>query len=206
MEDSRQLKQLAIAFLHPERPVEVDSTFCARCYFDRASAPQRETFEESEERHAALQDAAALKRLAIDYMHPEISVKKFDSAACSRCYFDRASAPQQESMEEAEERAMILDDAKNLRRAAFDYMHPELGVVTSDPTANARCYFDRPSASLTKKVEAVVPKKAFKTVSLPVSKDTGIKTIDAHLESSIRKSASEVHLYGLDKNEDSAFF
>eukprot|EP00979_Chaetoceros_neogracilis_P003248 scaffold575_cov158-Chaetoceros_neogracile.AAC.3 len=147
LEDTRQLKQLAIAFLHPERPVEVDSTFCARCYFDRFSAPQQETFEEAEERHMALTDAAALKRLAIDYAHPEIGVETSDSVACARCYFDRDSAPKQESMEDAEERHLILEDVKHLRRAAFDYMHPEVGVVTSDPTATARCFFNRASAA-----------------------------------------------------------
>ena len=264
LEDTRQLKQLAIAFLHPERPVEVDSTFCARCYFDRFSAPQQETFEEAEERHMALTDAAALKRLAIDYAHPEIGVETSDSLACARCYFDRDSAPKQESMEDAEERHLILEDVKHLRRAAFDYMHPEVGVVTSDPTATARCFFNRASAAEQESTEdaeerhmaladaaalkrlaidymhpelgvvtsdptatarcffdrhsapfikdtitsrttkAVVPKKAFKTVS--IMKDTGVKTIETHLGSSIRKSASAVHLYGLDNNDDPAFF
>jgi hypothetical protein len=155
LEDARQLKQLAAAFLHPERPVEVESTLCARCYFDRHSAPEQESNEEAEERRAVLEDAAALKRLAVDYMHPEIHVESSDMTSCARCYFDRPSVPQQESVEDAEERALILEDVKSLRRAAFEYLHPEVGVVTSDPIATARCYFDRPSAIVQESVEEV---------------------------------------------------
>merc|ERR1712007_312317 len=94
----------------------------------------------------ALADAVALKKLAVDYMHPELGVVTSDPTATARCYFDRASAPEQESIEEAEERAMALTDAVALKKLAVDYMHPELGVVTSDPAATARCYFDRASA------------------------------------------------------------
>ena len=129
LEDARQLKQLAAAFLHPERPVEVESTSCARCYFDRHSAPEQESNEEAEERRAVLEDAAALKRLAVDYMHPEMHVESSDMTSCARCYFDRPSVPQQESVEDAEERALILEDVKSLRRAAFEYLHPEVNLV-----------------------------------------------------------------------------
>ena len=146
LEDARQLKQLAVAFLHPELPVEVDSTATARCYFDRASAPEQETLEEADYRQMVLADAAALKQAAIDYMYPELGVVTTDPSATARCYFDRASAPEQESLEEAEERRMVLADAAALKKLAIDYMHPELGVVTTDPSATARCYFDRASA------------------------------------------------------------
>jgi hypothetical protein len=146
LEDAKNLKRLAVAFLHPERPVEVEFDAYARCYFDRPSAPEQETFEEAEERNAILQDAQALKKLATDYAHPELKVKNTDYLSCARCYFDRASAPDQETREEADERALILQDVENLRRAEREYLHPELGVVTSDPTACARCYFDRASA------------------------------------------------------------
>ena len=153
MEDAKQLKQIAVAFLHPERAVEVDGTATARCYFDRFSAPQQESLEESEYRHMVLEDAAALKQAAVDYAHPEIGVTTSDPTACARCYFDRPSAVEQESVEESEERAMILEDVKKLREAARHYLHPELGVVTSDPTATARCYFDRFSAVEQESVE-----------------------------------------------------
>ena len=40
-----------------------------------------------------LDEAAALKKLAIDYMHPEIGVTATDATAFGRNYFNRASAP-----------------------------------------------------------------------------------------------------------------
>mmetsp|Transcript_18699 Transcript_18699/g.21614 ORF Transcript_18699/g.21614 Transcript_18699/m.21614 type:complete len:187 (-) Transcript_18699:19-579(-) len=115
LEDARQLKQLAVAFLHPERPVEVDPTASARCFFNRASAPEQETSEEANYREMVLADAAALKQAAIYYMYPERLVVTTDAAATARCFFDRASAPEQESLEEAEERAMVLADAAALK-------------------------------------------------------------------------------------------
>ena len=214
--DAAALKRLAVDYMHPEVGVVSSSTATARCYFDRSSAIEQESVEEGEVRAMALADAAALKRLAVDYMHPELGVVTSDATATARCYFDRPSAHQQESVEEADERTMALADAAALKRLAVDYMHPEVGVVTSDATATARCYFDRPSAHFTvesvapvpaKKTVDFVPKKA-KTVSLPVSKDIGIKSINMHSESSfVRKSASTVQLYGLDSDhDDSASF
>ena len=216
--DAAALKRLAVDYMHPEIGVVTsDITATARCYFDRPSAIERESVEEAEEHRMVLADAAALKRLAVDYMHPEMGVVTSDITATARCYFDRPSAIEQESVEEAEERAMALSDAAVLKRLAVDYMHPELEVITSDPTATAHCYFDRPSVRFNmesvaptppKKTVDVVPKKAPKTVSLPVSKDTGIKSINMHSEGSfIIKSASAVQLYGLDSDhDDSASF
>ncbi|GFH55158.1 hypothetical protein CTEN210_11634 [Chaetoceros tenuissimus] len=147
LEEAKQLKQLAVDYMHPELPVvSNDPTACARCYFDRYSAPEQESMEEAEERAMALADAAALKQAAIEYLHPELPVVSNDSTACARCYFDRPSAPEQESTEEAEERARILADAAALKKLAVDYMHPELPVTTSDPTVFGRNYFNRASA------------------------------------------------------------
>merc|ERR1719157_511153 len=101
----------------------------------------------------ALADAAALKQAAVDYLHPELGVVTSDATASARCYFDRVSAPEQESVEEAEYRSMVLADTAALKQAAVDYLHPELGVVTSDATASARCYFDRVSAPEQESVE-----------------------------------------------------
>jgi len=133
--------------MHPELPMVVsDSTATARCYFDRASAPEVESKEEAEARTQVLADAAALKKLAVDYLHPELPVVVSDPTATARCYFDRASAPEVESNEDAEARAQVLADAAALKKLAVDYLHPELPVVVSDSTATARCYFDRASA------------------------------------------------------------
>eukprot|EP01083_Nonionella_stella_P304160 1055703_1 len=153
LDDAKKLKALAVAFLHPEKPVEVDATACARCYFDRPSAPEQEDIEETEYRRQVLEDAAALKKLAFDYAHPEVKVVSSDATATARCYFDRASAPEQESLEEADYRHQVLADAAALKKLAIDYAHPEVGVESSDPTATARCYFDRASAPVQESLE-----------------------------------------------------
>jgi hypothetical protein len=133
--------------MHPELPmVTTDSTATARCYFDRPSAPDRISEEEAEEQARIFENLKALKQLAIDYMHPEVPVVTTDPTATARCYFDRASAPDRISEEEAEERARILDDVKRLKQLEMDYMHPELPVLTTDPAACARDYFTRASA------------------------------------------------------------
>merc|ERR1711862_986533 len=67
-------------------------------------------------------------------------------SACGRNYFSRPSAPLQESFEDAEERARILEEAKQLKKLAVDYLHPELPVQTTDPSVFGRNYYDRPSA------------------------------------------------------------
>merc|ERR1712154_349137 len=93
------------------------------------------------------------KQLAVDYAHPEIGVVTTDPTATARCYFDRPSAPEQESIEEMKYREQVLADAAALKQLAVDYAHPEIGVVTTDPTATARCYFDRPSAPEQESIE-----------------------------------------------------
>lgn len=139
------LKKLAVDYKHPELPVVTDSTATARCYFDRVSAPERLSQEDSNEMALIMADIAALKTSAADFLHPERPVTS-DPLSTARCFFDRPSAPEQLTIEEAEERAQILRDAVALKAQAVDFLHPELPVVTTDPTATARCFFSRPSA------------------------------------------------------------
>lgn len=148
LEDARRLKNLAEAFLHPEKSVKVDPTATARCYFDRPSAPEQESPEEADERAQILADAEQLRKAARDYLHPEVGVSagKVDPTVFGRNYFDRPTAPEQESPEEANERAQIMSDAAALKKLAVDYAHPEVGVRTTDPTVFGRNYFNRPSA------------------------------------------------------------
>eukprot|EP00554_Chaetoceros_debilis_P015276 CAMPEP_0194124702 /NCGR_PEP_ID=MMETSP0150-20130528/59079_1 /TAXON_ID=122233 /ORGANISM="Chaetoceros debilis, Strain MM31A-1" /LENGTH=247 /DNA_ID=CAMNT_0038818481 /DNA_START=119 /DNA_END=863 /DNA_ORIENTATION=- len=169
LEDSRRLKQLAVAFLHPEQPVQRDPASTARCYFDRASAP----------------------KLAVDYLHPELGVVTSDATASARCYFDRVSAPEQESVEEGEYCSLVLVDAAALKKLAVDYLHPELGVVTSDATASARCY-----DYLEAKTHTLI--KAPKTLSGPAK---NFKTLHSIVDSGIVKSVSSVQLFGLDDDQ-----
>jgi hypothetical protein len=131
--------------MHPELPVQTtDGTACGRNYFSRPSAPEQE--EDAEERSAILQEMKQLKQLAVDYMHPELPVTTTDGTACGRNYFSRASAEEYEEEDMADEREDIMEDLAQLKQLAVDYMHPELPVVTSDPTACGRNYFSRPSA------------------------------------------------------------
>ena len=142
--DCQKLKFFATAYLHPEAPVKsYDATASARCYFDRPSAAQIEDQDLEEERAQILADAAALKKLAIEYLHPENPVVCTDSTATARNYFTRPSAY---DVEDEDERAVILAEAAALKKLAVDYMHPEKPVVCTDVTATARNYFGRASA------------------------------------------------------------
>eukprot|EP00563_Minutocellus_polymorphus_P021218 CAMPEP_0197733570 /NCGR_PEP_ID=MMETSP1434-20131217/43970_1 /TAXON_ID=265543 /ORGANISM="Minutocellus polymorphus, Strain CCMP3303" /LENGTH=323 /DNA_ID=CAMNT_0043320945 /DNA_START=54 /DNA_END=1025 /DNA_ORIENTATION=- len=211
--DAHALKEMARAYLHPEEPVVApDPTACARCYFDRASAPEQESVEEAEDRATVLADAQALKEQAVWHAHPELPVATTDATATARCYFDRASAPEQESLEEAEYRAAVLADALALKEQAVMYAHSELPVVSSDPTACARCYFDRASAphdaeqiistsayAVEKEEEESLEDHMQKLEALAPAASK-VKTVPAagpEAATSIHRSASEVHLFDL---------
>ena len=160
--DAQNLKTMASFFLHPEAPVKVDAFATARCYFDRASAPQCADFADDEweetddeweefleERRRVLTDAKLLKQMANFFLNPGASVK-VDGFAAARCYFDRPSAPQSvdadtEWDEFVEERRRVLEDAENLKQMANFYHHPGAPVKV-DGFATARCYFNRASA------------------------------------------------------------
>jgi hypothetical protein len=90
--DASQLKKLAVNYLHPEKEVAVDSTACARDYFSRPSAPEADTLEEASERAHVLAEASSLMKLAVDYQHPELSLKATDPTVFGRNYFTRPSA------------------------------------------------------------------------------------------------------------------
>ena len=209
LSDARALRHLAIAFLHPELPVVTsDAAARARCYFNRASAFEQESVEESEVRTQILADAAALKMHAIMYAHPELPVVTSDATSTARCYFDRGSAFEQESVEESEERAQILADAAALKERAIMYAHPELPVITSDATATARCYFNRASATYDEEIvsthaysKAEKKEERLETTlqSLEaLAESTGIKAPAASgPEARMPRSASNVQLFDL---------
>jgi len=154
LEDAKALKKAAMAYLHPEIGVSTTDGACfGRNYFTRPSAPDVESFEEANERARVLAEAAALKKLAVDYMHPEMGVTMTDGACFARNYFNRYSAPETEEDEYADERAEILAEAAALKKLAVDYMHPENGVTSTDSACFGRNYFNRPSAPETEDVE-----------------------------------------------------
>merc|ERR1711957_306302 len=145
--EAAALKKSAVDYMHPEVGVTSTDGVCfGRNYFGRASAAEMEDDEFADERAEILEEAAALKKLAADYMHPEVGVTATDGAAFGRNYFSRPSAPEMEDMEEAEERALVLAEAAALKKSAVDYMHPEVGVTSTDGVCFGRNYFGRASA------------------------------------------------------------
>ena len=146
LEDMMELKKAARAYLHPEDPVESAPEVFGRNYFHRAGAPEGEDVFEAEEHARVLAEAAALKKSAVDYMHPEIGVTSASGECFGRNYFNRPSAPATEEDEYADERAEILAEMAALKQSAVDYMHPEIGVKTTDATLFGRNYFNRASA------------------------------------------------------------
>ena len=141
LEEMKQLKTTAEWYMHPEKPVAVDSTACGRDFFSRPSAP---VMEEEEERERILEEMKQLKTTAEWYMHPEKPVA-VDSTACGRDFFARPSAPEYQEEEMEEERAQILKEMKELKTIAEWYMHPEKPVAV-DSAACGRNFFNRPSA------------------------------------------------------------
>merc|ERR1712193_81524 len=147
LEEAALLKQYAGFHLHPEKPVvSSDAMSSGRNYFTRASAPEQESIEEAEERVKVLEEAALLKQYAEFHLHPEKPVASSDAMLSGRNYFCRSSAPEQESMEEAEERAKVLEEAALLKQYADFHLHPEKPVVSSDAMSSGRNYFTRASA------------------------------------------------------------
>jgi hypothetical protein len=142
--DALNLKQLAVDYLHPERLVETrgDGTTCGRNYFERASAPDAEDKDHSQEHRRIIEDMKQLKTMAEWYHHPEKPVA-IDGFACGRNYFTRPAAPQYET--DMEERDLILVEAKELKKVAEWYLCPEKPVEV-DAAATGRNVFSRASA------------------------------------------------------------
>jgi len=154
MEEATALKKSAVDYLHPEIGVKVtDGTCFGRNYFGRYSAPETENSELASESANVLAEAAALKKSAVAFLHPEVGVTASDGACFGRNYFGRFSAPETEDDEFADERAEIMEDAAALKNLAAEYLHPEIGVKVSDGTLFGRNYFGRNSAPETEDIE-----------------------------------------------------
>jgi len=104
-----------------------------------------DVFEDEEERAFILAEAAALKKAAVDYAHPEMKVKTSDPFLYGRNYFNRLSVCE-DAHEDIEQKAQVLADVRALKAAAVDYAHPEVEVKMSDPSVYGRNYFNRVSA------------------------------------------------------------
>jgi len=167
MEDMKTLKKTAEWFMHPEKPVTVDSTACGRNYFSRPSTidddagcvswghPTRGlqlsldfqsnyTEEMEKERKLVLAEANQLKEVASWYLQPEKPIA-VDSTLFGRNYFSRPSAPEQDDEEDIEERELILAEINELKMVADWYRNPHK-EVTVYATSCGRNFFSRPSA------------------------------------------------------------
>merc|ERR1740117_1283029 len=110
--DAKNLKTLAVHYLHPEKPVDVvDATVFGRNYFGRASAPTeyddddnytttlsrvrdgRVVQDMEDERSAIMEELKELRTTADWFLHPEKPVDVVDATVFGRNYFGRASAP-----------------------------------------------------------------------------------------------------------------
>merc|ERR1712032_941869 len=137
--DALALKKLATDYYHPEVGVEsVECTSFGRNYFNRTSEDED---VDDEERAMILKEAASLRKLASDYLHPEEGIKSVDSCAFGRNYFTRPSGPDNCDVVECEQ---ILADAAALKKSAAEYAHPEVKVEI-DSMCFGRNYFDRSS-------------------------------------------------------------
>ena len=146
LDDLVQLKAQAEMYMMPEKPVEVDPISMGRSFFERPSAPRPEDADEAEERKMIIKEAGELRRLATDYLCPELPVTTTDPFATGRNYFNRASAEHEDDDVDLRERKAILADAQSLKQKAIDYLQPELPVVTTDVSAMGRNWYSRLAA------------------------------------------------------------
>ena len=130
--------------MHPEKPVVTSDPYATgRNFFTRPSAEEIE--EDTDEKDLIMEEMKQLKKLAVDYMHPEKPVVTSDPYATGRNFFTRPSAEEQVRVEESEEEARVRKESLELKKLSEDYLHPERPVKSSGLVA--RNYFDRPSAS-----------------------------------------------------------
>merc|ERR1712166_1377047 len=130
--DVAALKELATDYHHPEVGVEsVDSTCFGRNYFNSLDVDESNDDNESK---AVLAEVSALKKIAVDYHHPEVDVEFVDPACFGRNYFKSAQVDA--------DREQVLADAAAFQKLATDYYHPEVGVESVDPTCFGRNYFN----------------------------------------------------------------
>ncbi|GMI04365.1 hypothetical protein TrLO_g9665 [Triparma laevis f. longispina] len=95
--------------------------------------------DEQEERRQILATAAEMKKIASWYLHPSQPLETSPMAS-ARCYFDRASAVEQETKENADDRAEALEAAKEMSKVVSWFTNPSQPVEVS-PMASAHCTF-----------------------------------------------------------------
>jgi len=144
--EARLLKEQTTNYYCPEKKVTVES-FGSRCYFERASAPETVTKDEADAKADLLSDATLIKKLAIDFVHPENQVKSADAFSFGRNYFTNCSTVSTESKGEVVERAQVIDETTLLKEHATNFLCPELDLSNTDPSIYGRNYFGRVTAT-----------------------------------------------------------
>jgi hypothetical protein len=120
-------------------------------------------------------------------VRPEVGVSVTDGTVFGRNYFNRYAAPETEEDEFADEHAEILADALALKKAAADYMHPEVGVTSIDGAYFGRNCCNRYSAPKVEDVEEANGRARIWTDALAIKKsavnymrpEVGVSVTDA---------------------------
>jgi len=159
-----------------------------------------------------LSDAAALKKLAVDYAHPEIAVSTTDPSVCARNYFSRFSALEEEGDRVMEERGQVLADVIKLKTLAIAYAHPEHGVTTTDAAAFGRNYFNMLLMSKPLEVfdvpcptEETKDVTNTKTLDKQQSVSSKLSVVNDGALGNVKRSPSTVILFGLGDDYGSAY-
>lgn len=112
LENARRLEDL-VQVQHLSNVLETDFFHGDYAVGTKEQMKEEETPAEAD-RAETLADLEALKIYAKFHLHPELPVETTDKLACGRNFFDRPSAPDRETQEEAEEHHHILEDARHL--------------------------------------------------------------------------------------------
>jgi membrane-bound inhibitor of C-type lysozyme len=143
IDEATLLKEHATSYLCPELVVtNTDPSTYGRNYFGRLDSNEVLSKEDADELYGIMSDTGVMKKASTDYLRPEVSVSNTHPFAMGRNYFKTLSSVPTETEEESNERFQILADSVMLKKAAVDYLQPEITSTTTDPTAYGRNFFD----------------------------------------------------------------
>jgi len=132
------LREVSLYAAHPEKKVMLtDPALLGRNFYTRPSTHTTDP-QEDEERERVLGEACEMKELSKAYFHPEDVVLDTDATIYGRNFFKASEPVSDDDLVEEKE---YICDVVALKRAAADYLHPECGVLASDPAAYGRNYY-----------------------------------------------------------------
>jgi len=152
IDEATLLKEHATSYLCPDLVVSnTDPSTYGRNYFGRFNSNGVLSKEDADELDGIMNDTGVLKKASTDYLRPEVSVSNVHPFSLGRNYFETLSSFPTETEEESNERFQILADSVMLKKAAVDYLQPEITSTTTDPTAYGRNFFDNYPSEETRK-------------------------------------------------------